>query len=117
GRGCLRLGVGCMHSREAARMGFWLVYLSRVIDGLSGGNIPTAQAYIADVTTPQTRSHGMAMLGVAFGVGFAAGPVLGGIFSEHHPSWPAYIAAVFSATAALLTDLKLPQSMLHKPTE
>jgi len=115
--GYLLLGVVTMHQWHAARMGLWLVYLSRVIDGLSGGNISTAQAYIADVTTPQTRSHGMAMLGVAFGIGFAAGPFLGGIFGEHHASWPAYIAAVFSGGAALMTFLKLPESMVHKPTE
>jgi len=115
--GYLLLGVVTHHPWHAAKLGLWLVYLSRVIDGLSGGNISTAQAYIADVTTPQTRSHGMAMLGVAFGVGFAAGPFLGGIFGEHHASWPAYIAAVFSGIAALLTFLKLPESMVHKPTE
>src|SRR3989440_3122901 len=115
--GYLLLGVVTMHSWQAARMGLWLVYLSRVIDGLSGGNISTAQAYIADVTTPQTRSHGMAMLGVAFGIGFAAGPFLGGIFGEHHASWPAYIAAVFSGAAAVGTFFWLPESNVHKPTE
>src|SRR4051812_2548582 len=115
--GYVLLGVVTQHPWHAAKMGLLLVYLSRVIDGLSGGNISTAQAYIADVTTTQTRSHGMAMLGVAFGVGFAAGPFLGGIFGEHHASWPAYIAAVFSAIAALLTFLKLPESMVHKPSE
>src|SRR3954468_929055 len=115
--GYLMLGIVTQHSWGGATMGLWLVYLSRVIDGLSGGNISTAQAYIADVTTPQTRSHGMALLGVAFGVGFAAGPALGGIFGEHHASWPAYIAAFFSGVAALLTFLKLPESMVHKPSE
>jgi DHA1 family tetracycline resistance protein-like MFS transporter len=75
--GYLMLGIVTQHSWEGAKMGLWLIYLSRVIDGLSGGNISTAQAYIADVTTPQTRSHGMALLGVAFGVGFAAGPFTG----------------------------------------
>ena len=57
------------------------------------------------------------MLGVAFGIGFAAGPALGGIFGEHHASWPAYIAAVCSAGAALGTFLWLPESNVHKPTE
>jgi DHA1 family tetracycline resistance protein-like MFS transporter len=115
--GYLLLGVVTQHPWHAAKLGLLLVYLSRVIDGFSGGNISTAQAYIADVTTPQSRSHGMAMLGVAFGVGFAAGPALGGIFGEHHASWPAYIAAVFSGIAALLTFLKLPESNVHKPSE
>src|SRR5688572_5603485 len=48
-----------------------LVYLSRIVDGFSGGNISTAQAYVSDVTTPANRAKGMAVLGVAFGIGFS----------------------------------------------
>src|SRR3954465_10830345 len=54
-------------------LGLILVYASRAIDGLSGGNIATAQAYISDITTPQTRAKGMGMLGAAFGIGFSIG--------------------------------------------
>jgi len=56
--GYLLLGVVTMHPWHVAKMGLWLVYLSRVIDGLSGGNISTAQAYIADVTTTQRLAAG-----------------------------------------------------------
>jgi DHA1 family tetracycline resistance protein-like MFS transporter len=115
--GYLLLGLVTQHHWVNPNVGLALVYLSRVIDGFTAGNISTAQAYVADVTTPQSRSRGMAILGVAFGLGFAAGPFLGGIFGEHHPSWPAYIAAGFAALAAVMTFLKLPESMVHKPTE
>src|SRR5215212_8299771 len=82
-----------------------LVYLSRIIDGFTGGNISTAQAYVSDVTTPQNRAKGMGMLGAAFGIGFTAGPFLGGVIGVK----AAYVAAALSATAALLTYLRLPE--------
>src|SRR4051812_24090044 len=90
-----------------------LVYLSRIIDGFTGGNISTAQAYVSDVTTPQNRAKGMGMLGAAFGIGFTAGPFLGGMLGLK----AAYVAAALSATAALLSYLRLPESRTHKPTE
>jgi MFS transporter, DHA1 family, tetracycline resistance protein len=55
-----------------------LLFLSRVIDGASGGNISTAQAYVADVTRPEERAKGMGLIGAAFGLGFVLGPALGG---------------------------------------
>src|SRR5918993_3216070 len=63
-------------------MGFattlWMLFLGRIIDGISGGNISTAQAYIADVTTPENRAKGMGLIGAAFGLGFIFGPAIGG---------------------------------------
>src|SRR5262249_23454921 len=56
----------------------WL-FFARIIDGISGGNISTAQAYIADVTPPDERSRGMGLIGAAFGLGFIFGPAIGGI--------------------------------------
>jgi DHA1 family tetracycline resistance protein-like MFS transporter len=90
-----------------------LVYLSRIIDGFTGGNISTAQAYVSDVTTPQNRARGMGMLGAAFGIGFTAGPFLGGLLGLK----AAYAAAALSAAAALLTYLRLPETRRHNPTE
>ncbi|KFE63228.1 MFS transporter [Hyalangium minutum] len=55
-----------------------LLFLARVIDGISGGNIATAQAYVADVTKPEERAKGMGLIGAAFGLGFVLGPALGG---------------------------------------
>jgi DHA1 family tetracycline resistance protein-like MFS transporter len=90
-----------------------LVYLSRVIDGFTGGNISTAQAYVSDVTTPANRAKGMGMLGAAFGIGFTAGPFLGGVLGLK----AAYAAAGLSAAAAVLSYFLLPESNTHKPTE
>jgi MFS family permease len=90
-----------------------LVYLSRIIDGFSGGNISTAQAYVSDVTTPANRAKGMGLLGAAFGIGFTAGPFLGGVLGLK----AAYVAAALSAAAATLTWFRLPESRTHRPTD
>src|SRR5688500_21508 len=60
----------------------WMLFLGRILDGISGGNISTAQAYIADITTKEDRAKGMGLLGAAFGLGFIFGPALGGILSK-----------------------------------
>ena len=54
------------------------MFLARMLDGASGGNILVAQAYVADVTKPEDRSRGMGLIGMAFGLGFVLGPLLGG---------------------------------------
>jgi DHA1 family tetracycline resistance protein-like MFS transporter len=94
-----------------------LIYLARIIDGISGGNISTAQAYISDVTTPQTRAKGMGLLGAAFGIGFAVGPVLGGLIGNdtNHASWPAFAAGGFSLLAMCLSAMWLPESHSERP--
>src|SRR3954447_7493861 len=66
----------------------WMLFLGRIIDGISGGNIATAQACIADVTPPEGRSRAMGMIGAAFGVGFVLGPALGGLLSHISTATP-----------------------------
>ncbi len=56
--------------------------LARLLDGASGGNILVAQAYVADVTAPEDRARGMGLIGMAFGLGFVLGPLLGGVLLE-----------------------------------
>src|SRR5947209_1981646 len=94
-----------------------LIYVSRIIDGFTGGNISTAQAYISDVTTPETRSRAMAIIGAAFGIGFSAGPFLGGVLGKVNVSLPAYVAASFSLFAAIVTATRLQESRVHKPVD
>jgi DHA1 family tetracycline resistance protein-like MFS transporter len=94
-----------------------MIYASRVIDGFTGGNISTAQAYISDVTTTETRSRAMALIGMAFGLGFAVGPFVGGVLGHINRSLPAYVAAAFSLLAAVLTFIRLPESRVHKPVD
>lgn len=60
----------------------WVLFAARILAGLMGGNIATAQAYIADITPPEDRAKGLGLIGAAFGLGFVFGPALGGIFSS-----------------------------------
>ena len=112
------LGVTTQLHFDNAAVALALVYLARVIDGVSGGNISTAQAYISDVTTPATRARGMGLFGAMFGVGFAVGPVLGGLVGNDtdRAAWPAYLAAALSLSAAVLTVVRLPESRSARPT-
>lgn len=91
-----------------------LLFITRIGAGISGATISTAQAYIADTTTPKTRSKGMALIGMAFGAGFTFGPLLGMIAligKDDTPGpWPGYVAAVLSACALCLAIFKLPES-------
>lgn len=84
----------------------WLLFLSRIIDGLSGANMSTAQAAIADSTTEKTRTQGLGLLGAAFGVGFVLGPMIAyAVLALSHGNYQAVAltAAVFSFASILLT--------------
>jgi DHA1 family tetracycline resistance protein-like MFS transporter len=96
-------------------MGFahalWLLFLGRIIDGITGGNISTAQAYIADVTPPEERSKGMGLIGAAFGLGFIFGPAIGGLLSGISPGAPFLFAAGLAAANATALFFLLPESL------
>src|SRR5512144_2026068 len=84
----------------------WLLFLSRIIDGLSGANISTAQAAIADRTSEKTRTQGLGLIGAAFGVGFVLGPIIAYIVlaaSGGDYRVVALTAAFFSLVSILLT--------------
>jgi len=88
-----------------------MVFIGRVIGGITGGNISTAQAYIADVTTKENRAKGMGLFGAAFGLGFIFGPALAGILSKYGVHVPFYCAAVLSAVNAVALFFILPESL------
>jgi len=96
-------------------MGFaqtlWLLFLARIIDGITGGNISTAQAYIADVTPPEQRSRGMGLIGAAFGLGFIFGPAIGGLMSRISLAAPFVFAAALAAANAVAISVLLPESL------
>lgn len=96
-------------------MGFadalWLLFVARAIDGITGGNISTAQAYIADVTPPDQRSRGMGLIGAAFGLGFIFGPAIGGAMSLISPAAPFFFAAALAAVNATALYFRLPESL------
>jgi DHA1 family tetracycline resistance protein-like MFS transporter len=95
------------------------LFVARIGAGIAAGTIPTTQAYIADVTTLQSRAKGMALIGAAFGLGFTFGPLIGYaaiIFSRDEADigaspWPGYAAAALSLLAFVLALLCLPESL------
>lgn len=90
-----------------------LIFISRLTDGLTGGNITVAQSYISDITTPENRAKGLGIIGAAFGLGFTIGPALGGILSQSSYGYhlAAYVAAGLSFTNLLLITFILPESL------
>jgi MFS transporter, DHA1 family, tetracycline resistance protein len=91
----------------------WMVFLSRVIDGFTAGNLSLAQAYISDVTAPEKRAKSFGIIGIAFGIGFLLGPAISGFLSQFGYHYPIFAAAALSATSVLATTLLLPTSQPH----
>jgi DHA1 family tetracycline resistance protein-like MFS transporter len=89
----------------------WMLFLGRIIDGITGGNISTAQAYIADVTTPENRAKGMGLIGAAFGLGFVFGPAIGGILSQWGIGVPFFFAGGLALANAVLLYFTLPETV------
>jgi multidrug resistance protein len=87
-----------------------LLFVARLIGGIAGANIPTAQAYIADVTTPENRARGMGMVGAAFGLGFIFGPALGGVLSRVSPATPMWCASALCFANFVAAWMLLPES-------
>lgn len=92
------------------------LFAARIIDGISGGNISTAQAYIADVTGPEERTRGMGMIGAAFGLGFIFGPAIAGFTLRFGPTAPGLAAAALSGLA-LVGTLVFLEEPAHKSAE
>jgi len=95
--------------------GLWMIYAGRILAGIMGGNLATAQAYIADVTSRENRARGMGLFGMAFGLGFILGPALAGILSQISMHLPFFVAAGMSFSNAVLLFFILPES--RKPLE
>ncbi len=89
----------------------WMVFAGRILDGITGGNISAAQAYIADVTTRKNRAKGMGLIGAAFGIGFVLGPSIGGILSKYGNDVPFLFAAAMAFCNAVALYFFLPESL------
>lgn len=88
-----------------------VLFLARIVDGITGGNISTAQAYIADITPPEERARGLGLIGAAFGLGFMLGPALGGLLSMISLSTPAFVAAGITFANVIFGYFRLPESL------
>jgi DHA1 family tetracycline resistance protein-like MFS transporter len=92
----------------------WLVFVSRMIDGATAGNLTIAQAYISDVSAPENRAKSFAIIGIAFGFGFMVGPGISGFLASFNYLYPIIAAAVLSFISILCTYFLLPRT---KPAE
>src|SRR3954466_3662202 len=88
-----------------------LLFVARILAGITGGNISIPQAYIADVTRPEKRSRAMGMIGAAFGLGFTFGPLIGGLMSRISYGAPFFFSAGLAAINAALIYFLLPESL------
>ena len=90
----------------------WLLYAARIIDGITGGNIIIAQAYISDITPPERRTESFGYVYAAFGIGFIIGPALGGLlaawFGSQVPFVVAGVAALITSAMCLLLEETVP---------
>ena len=89
----------------------WVLVLGRAIDGLTGGNIATMLAYVADVTPPQDRSRLFGILGATAGFGFVIGPAVGGLLAGASLTTPIFLAAAVAVVNALWAFFALPESL------
>ncbi len=89
-----------------------MLFVARIVDGAAGGNIGTAQAYIADISTKEERSKAMGIIGAAFGLGFVFGPAIGGVMSKFYGLHaPFLLAAGLAGVNAILVLVILPESL------
>ena len=88
-----------------------MLFAARILAGIAGANISTAQAFIADSTTPENRAKGMGLVGAAFGLGFIFGPAIGGFLSHWGYSAPAFFAATLSLANFSAALFLLPESL------
>ena len=89
-----------------------VLFFSRILDGLTGGNITVAQAYIADISDEKNRAKSMGIIGAAFGLGFIIGPATGGLLSQWGFNLPAFTAAAVSFINLILIIFLLPESLV-----
>src|SRR5580704_4025408 len=88
-----------------------MLFAARIVDGLSGGNISTARAYVADITGPKDRARAYGLIGAAFGLGFIFGPALSGVLSKVSITAPIWAAAGITLVATVMAWLWLPETV------
>lgn len=103
---------------QAMATELWMLFAARIIGGvLSSANMPTAMAYVADITTPENRGKGMGIVGAAVGLGFVFGPAIGGIFSKSSMNMPFYLAGASSLITLVIIFFFLKESLQKDHTE
>src|SRR5438876_6144849 len=88
-----------------------MLFLARIVAGLSGGNISTARAYVADITEPRDRARAYGLIGAAFGLGFILGPALSGVLAKVSYTAPIWAAAAITMLATAMAWIWLPETV------
>lgn len=95
----------------------WILYISRIIDGFTGGNVSIATAIVTDISSVKERTKNLGIIGAAFGLGFIIGPIIGGTLSQISLSAPAYAAGIFAFAATVAGFFVLPESLPKEKRE
>ncbi|MEZ2127001.1 MULTISPECIES: TCR/Tet family MFS transporter [unclassified Sinorhizobium] len=93
---------------------FWMLFVGRILAGISGGSFATCSAYIADISNDENRAKNFGLIGIAFGVGFTLGPVIGGFLGEFGPRVPFFGAALLSFVNFIAACFLLPETLEAK---
>jgi MFS transporter, DHA1 family, tetracycline resistance protein len=104
-------GLGLDYLLLAIAPNLWVLALARIVGGVMGASLATANAYIADITPPSRRAQNFGLMGVAFGVGFVAGPLIGGLLATYGSRVPFYAAAGACAAGFIVAWFLLPESL------
>jgi MFS family permease len=107
---CL-LGTACAYLLLGLANSLTMIFVAVMVDGITGGNLTTAQAYIADVTAPEARTRGLGLVGAAFGLGLMTGPALGGLLSLYGLWAPAFVACAIALSNVLFGLFVLSESL------
>ena len=108
---CSLIGFGIDYAFSAFAPNIAWLFVGRIFAGITGASITTANAYIADISTPEKRAANFGMVGVAFGVGFIIGPVIGGFLGKYDVHYPFIAAAALALLNALYGYFILPESL------
>lgn len=107
------IGLGFDFVLQGIAWSIPVLFAARVLGGITGASFSVGSAYIADVTAPEDRAKGFGMIGMAFGIGFILGPMLGGFLGDIKPEYPFFAAAAFSILNAFYGFFVLPESLPH----
>lgn len=89
----------------------WILFVSRLVDGITAGNLSTASAVIVDVSAPEERAKNFTLIGMAYGFGFIVGPAIGGALGQISLDAPAFAAGVVALISCVLIAFALPETL------
>ncbi len=105
------LGTAVSYYLFGLAASLWMLFFSRIVDGITGGVAATAQAYIADISSPEDRAKNFGLTGAAFGLGFTLGPALGGVLANISLNLPVFVAGTIALLNFCLGWFVLPESL------